>query len=80
MQCLLTSEIRLLQFINFSSDSDIETIILQWSREIKKVLLLLVIVRIYSFTQAVCDRPQHTVIHSTKQKAANALNGPNISP
>ena len=44
------------------------------------MLLLLVIVRIYSFTQPVCDRPQHTVIHSTKQKAADALSGPNISP
>jgi hypothetical protein len=43
-QCLLTSEIKLLQFINFSSDSYIETIILEWRRGIKKMLMLLVIV------------------------------------
>jgi hypothetical protein len=60
---MLTSEIRLVQFINFSSDSGIETIILERSRGNKKVLLLLVIVRITSFTQRVYDRPQHTVLN-----------------
>jgi hypothetical protein len=44
---------KLLQFINFSSDIDIETIILEWSRGNKNVLMLLVIVRIYSFNTAI---------------------------
>jgi hypothetical protein len=81
MQCLLTSEIRLLQSINFSSDSDIETIIYTAVEQgkLKKVLVVLVIVRIYSFTQPVCDRPQRTVIHSTKQKGDDVLSGTNIS-
>ena len=43
--------------------------------ENKDGLLMLDFLPIYSFTQPVCDRPQHTVIHSTKQKAADALSG-----
>ena len=81
MQCLLTSEIKLLQFINFSRDSDIETIILQWSRANKKSVIAIINSKNLQFhTAGLWQTPTCSHAQYYKQKAADALSGPNISP